>query len=338
MSDSLVHEIQVLRASFWSRRDPEGRAFASLADAYRRNGELEEAESLVQEGLRRHPDFATGHLIAAWVFRDKGDHVLVRQHLDRMLDLDPGNVLGLVERAASAAAEGDRDGAVGDLRRVLGADPSHPEARQRLEALELGSGWVADAPDIEEPELPRSDGSIVTRTMGELYARQGFRDRAAEVFEALVEREPENESLVERLAELRSPSDDEGNSPPAALEGDADVIESTAVAVEEEASTKGAPDDASGTISAYFDDLLAWVPGAVPIASLAPGSVPVLSEAGPSASDGPTAVPDELDIETQARDAEALTPGEEPLEAKTPDETSQEGMDDFNRWLRSLQS
>jgi len=338
LSDSLVHEIQVLRASFWSRRDPEGRAFASLADAYRRNGELEEAASLVQEGLRRHPDFATGHLVAAWVFRDKGDHVLVRQHLDRMLDLDRGNVLGLVERAASAAAEGDRDGAIGDLRRVLGADPSHAEARQRLEALELGSGWVQDAPDIEEPELPHSDGSIVTRTMGELYARQGFRDRAAEVFETLVEREPENESLVERLAEFRSPSEDEGNSPQAALEGDADVIESTTVAVEEEASTEGALDDASGTISAYFDDLLAWVPGAVPIGSLAPGSAPVLSEAGPSASDRPTDAPDELGIKTQARDAEALTPGEDPLEVKTPDEGSQDGMDDFNRWLRSLQS
>ena len=96
MSESLDKQIGILRTSFWSARDPEGRAFAPLADAYRRKGELDEAHLLVQDGLGRHPNFATGHLVAARIERDRGDLVSAREHLDRVLDLDDKNILALI--------------------------------------------------------------------------------------------------------------------------------------------------------------------------------------------------------------------------------------------------
>ena len=72
MSESLDQEIRTLRARFWSSQDPEGRAFAPLAEAYRQLGELDEATALVRDGLDRLPDFATGHLVASRVARDRG--------------------------------------------------------------------------------------------------------------------------------------------------------------------------------------------------------------------------------------------------------------------------
>lgn len=303
MSESIDHEIQVLRASFWSKRDPEGRAFASLAAAYQRNGELEEAHALVQEGLRRHPDFASGHLVAAWVARDKGDHVLAREHLDRVLDLDVSNVRGLIERAGTAASEGDRDGAVGDLQTVLVQDPSHREARERLEAIELGSVWEPEATDIQEPELPPVGGSMITRTMGELYARQGFRDRAVEVFETLLEWDGENEVIAKRLAELKSSGDEaEGSGP-----------EESQDAEEEIRGSKDGAEPTPRTTSFYLDDLLAWVPDAVPIAPLAP------------------------DVELYAEPGVTEMPAPLAAQSDTGEETPEEGLDDFNRWVRSLQ-
>ena len=65
------------------------------------------------------------------------------------------------------------------------------------------------------------------------------------------------------------------------------------------------------TIGGYFEDLRAWVPGAVPIAALAPDPVP--DSAG--ASEDSAALPD----------------------ATTP-ESGGEGSPDFEAWLRGLTS
>lgn len=223
MSDSPQEEVRVLRASFWSARDPEGRAFAPLADAYLRTGDVERAQLLLQDGLLRHPDFATGHLVAARVARARGNLVTAREHLDRVLELDGGNTFALVERAAAAVAEADREGALEDLRRAVELAPGNTEAVERLAALEDAGEpleatgratadppqqppWSGTEEDLREAEVPASDGSIFTRTMGDLYARQGFRERAVEIYEHLVAAEPGNDELLARLNELRASS------------------------------------------------------------------------------------------------------------------------------------
>ena len=49
MADSLENELHELRSLFWSERDPDGRVFAPLADAYRRQGDLAQALDLLRE-------------------------------------------------------------------------------------------------------------------------------------------------------------------------------------------------------------------------------------------------------------------------------------------------
>ncbi len=373
MSDSLDREISILRTSFWSARDPEGRAFVPLADAHRRKGELEEARALLQDGLERHPDFASGHLVAARVARDRGDLVSAREHLDRVLDLDHANITALIERAGTRASEGDREGAMEDLTAALESDPSNDDARQRLDTLESGAGWDVEVAPMEEAEVPDSDGAIYTRTMGDLYARQGFRDQAIEVYEHLLHADPGNEELALRLEELKAPD---------AQPSDADSFPDAEVGTGHALVRAGVPTEAetSGerSIAQYFEDLVAWVPGAVPIQSLAP-SVEEKPERDESA-DSVGVYDSGLD---ESEEAEAPTSGVEqdgeprthdlPAEAGTPDlvevteisdspvpesivngqnkppaeagadssedvdEPDESDLDDFNLWLRSLQ-
>ena len=307
MSDSLDQEIRALRAAFWSARDPEGRAFASLADAYRRMGNLDEAHLLVQEGLGRHPDFATGHLVASRVARERGDLVTAREHLDRVLTLDGGNVLALVERAGALASEGDREGASEDLQVALDQDPSNAEAKEHMEALETGSGLDPEPePESTDGEETAERGPILTRTMGDLYARQGFHERAVEVYEQLLERDPDDAALIDRLAELRASGTGERPS---------EAVEATPEPTGRNAQS----------IASYLEDLLAWVPGAVPIESLAPS----VDEAGTQG----TAV-EEVAAPNEALSEASRGPEDSPPE----DDDSEEGLDDFNLWLRSLQS
>lgn len=62
-----------------------------LADAYRRAGDLLRARLLLDEGLRRHPDFASAHVVAMRVARDVSDHAGALAATRRVLELDPGN-------------------------------------------------------------------------------------------------------------------------------------------------------------------------------------------------------------------------------------------------------
>ncbi|MSR23195.1 MAG: tetratricopeptide repeat protein [Gemmatimonadetes bacterium] len=370
MSESVDGEIRFLRSQYWSERDPEGRAFVPLADAYRRKGYLEEAASLVEDGIGRLPDFASGHLVAALVARDRGDSEGARSHLERVLHLDPENVTALLERSRVAAEAGGREAAVVDLRELLRLEPSHWEARQFLADVEL-AGPAGRGPAVEqaveqvesvkeqpgerpeeEPELEEELGTpqlgtfgalgaeerlLATRTMGELYARQGFVDRAIEVYEHLLTSDPHDEELSGRLGELR------GLTQPAPQPRPREELRAP-VRVELEAVREVTGDVAplsaplSGrSISAYLGDLLAWVPGAVPVESLAPDAVPTESLA-------PDAVePDAVEMDTEIRASELASAADRagPIEAtgarlheiKAPGE---EDLDDLQSWLASL--
>jgi tetratricopeptide (TPR) repeat protein len=284
-------EIRLLRTSFWSARDPNGRAFAPLAEAFRQQGDLDEAEALLKEGLSRHPTFTTALLVAARVARDRGDLPLAIEYLDRLIHLDGGNVFGLRDRAEARLVEGDREGALRDLREALRLDPESDEIRHRLDALASARAPTPPPVDDRDSEPDFVDRPILTRTMGDIYARQGFLARAIDVYEHLLAENPDDEDLRARLEELTGgPSSDQ----------------------EEGEAESHAPVAGSRTIAAYFEDLLAWVPGAVPIASLAPGA-PKGAASSPDSPLGPSGV-------------EGLGMGGQ----------SKDEIEEFNRWLEGL--
>lgn len=247
MPESPKEEIRILSASFRSERDPDGRAFAPLADAYLRSGDLAKAEEVVREGVARLPDFATGHLVAARVARARGDLQRTRAHADRVISLDPGNALARVERAAALFREGDAVAALLDLRSAIKTAPGGVATLAALVVLEaapeLGelvavavaehanTAHVRRAPPGGPPvgdgdraegdgrqRVPRRDpgasaapgevrfvdGAFVTRTMADLYAKQGLTERAVTVYEHLLVADPENTDLVARRDELAS--------------------------------------------------------------------------------------------------------------------------------------
>lgn len=475
MSEAIEQEIRTLRAQFWSHRDPEGRAFVPLADAYRRKGDLDEAVSLVQDGLARLPDFTPGHLVAARIHRAKGDLEGARVSLDHVLELDSANVLALLERAEVARDTGDHESAVSDLRRLLELDPGHMGARaalDRLEAappepavadpdpveaaaspqdelevdeleidgpeadeleiddleideLEIGSpqdelevdeleideleleptgpqtvavddedfdfdlggfddegarattdeaameaepepveASSADEPALEaEPDLAEfsdlveaeattapsggdeSDASLMTRTMADIFARQGLTDRAVEVYERLLERSPDDDELRSRLDELKALSggavaDEEAEEPELsqvapqwADDGQAEAEapspfawDATEEEPEEEIGAEAPPDASRAgparTIRDHFEDILAWEPGAVPVETLSPEADEAHAPEGSL-----------LDLRRK-RVTEPPPAPEAPAQGTEEDDD----LDDFRSWLKSLES
>ena len=54
------------------RSQPESLVFARLADAYRKAGEPQRALEVLEDGLRRHPDYASAYIVHARTLRDVG--------------------------------------------------------------------------------------------------------------------------------------------------------------------------------------------------------------------------------------------------------------------------
>jgi len=417
--EPLEEEIRTLHAVLGSDRDPDGRAFAPLADAYRRAGQPRKAFGLLTDGLARLPDFASGHVVAARLYAEQGLLAEGELAARRALDLDPDNVIamaalvrvlqssGKTEESAEMRAtlsllepevldeEGlaAEEGAVDDEPVMELADlaPDEPVVEPAdlapddepvveladlrpdepvmeladlqpdepvMEVADLASDEpimeladlrpdepvmdladLAPEPTLEmselapepepEPEPEReadvlapvglvdsgiagvasagtanpgddrggasSDGApaprIYTRTLAELYARQGFLDRAVEVFRQLRSEHPEDESLAERLRELEGELSGGANRQPPNTDSAAGALEAERARVRDEEleslardlagqgredsdvdtpfawagsdeTEDGSDEPASEepTIGSYFDELLSWRP------------------------------------------------------------------------------
>ncbi|TVP46864.1 MAG: tetratricopeptide repeat protein [Gemmatimonadales bacterium] len=138
VSDPIDQEIRILRAIFWSDRDPEGRAFVPLADAYLRKGSPDEAISLLEDGLGRHPEFSSAHMVAARAYRAMGARGAVHRALDSVLALDPGNASALRMKGEIAESDGNSAVALTAFREALDRNPDFEDLAGRIQRLALG--------------------------------------------------------------------------------------------------------------------------------------------------------------------------------------------------------
>jgi tetratricopeptide (TPR) repeat protein len=123
---------------------PEGRFFVPLANAYRKAGEVEHAESLLREGLRRHPDYLSAHIVLGRCLADRGAMAEASEEFRYVLSIDPQNLIALRTLGELAVAGSRRDEAVRWYEELLGVDPMNEDARRALESLRQSGGEVGE--------------------------------------------------------------------------------------------------------------------------------------------------------------------------------------------------
>jgi len=136
-----LSEIDKLKARY--EENPEGRYFAPLADAYRKSGRLDEAIELVKDGLTRHPDYLSAHIVLGRCYLDKKDDPAAKATLEGVLALDAENIIALKSLAEIAERMADNLGARKWLSQLLLIDPTNIDAEADLRRL--GGPPPADA-------------------------------------------------------------------------------------------------------------------------------------------------------------------------------------------------
>ena len=203
---ALDAEIQLLERRH--AENPEGRFFVPLADRYRKLGELDRAELLLRDRLRRHPDHVSARVVLAQCLEDLGRVDEAAGEFRSVLAVDPQNLLALRSLGRLAAAAGQHQEATGWYGELLAVDPTNEDAGRALEALHTlpEPPLVAD-PHFEEvfeevlDQSPEPRAELATETIAELYSRQGFHDRAADVYRELLRQHGDDPILRQRLEE-----------------------------------------------------------------------------------------------------------------------------------------
>ena len=139
--------------------NPDSLVFARLADLHRKAGDPERALEVLREGLRHHPEYASGHLVRGRCLRALGDREEAREAFRRVLELDGRNLVALRSLAELASERGDRPQARRHLRELLEVDPGNESARELLRSLSGTSGAAVSEPPPDAGEPVGSAGS-----------------------------------------------------------------------------------------------------------------------------------------------------------------------------------
>jgi tetratricopeptide (TPR) repeat protein len=155
-----ISELDKLEARY--RENPKGRNFAPLADAYRKAGLIDNAIDLCQEGLKLHPDYVSAHIVYGRCLIDKKDDPGAEQVYQKVLTLDPENIIALKVLAEIAERTSHFDDVVLWLTRLLAADPMNGDAAEALaRAKGKAAAAKAAAPTEPIPEPAVRDSQLI---------------------------------------------------------------------------------------------------------------------------------------------------------------------------------
>ena len=195
-------ELQNLIERYNRARD--SRLFAPLADAYRKNGEVDKAIEILERGLEKMPQYASAHVILGKCYYDKGATERAKAEFRRVLELDGENLVALKFMGDILLAEDKRAEAAEFYRRILAIDATNTEVARALKEME--ASFVVKEIDLADAKAMRNErpGELATMTLAGIYAAQGYYNKALRIYHDVLEREPGNMEAKEMAAKLET--------------------------------------------------------------------------------------------------------------------------------------
>ncbi len=242
-----AHREDIVKLESLYAEHPEGRIFTHLAEAYRKAGELDRAAEVLQEGLQRHPDYSSAHVVLGRVLADQGKSGEATAAFQRVLELDSHNLVALRGLGDLARGEGREADAIGYYARLLDVEPADDQVRQLMDSLTAEDAAQAAPPADSEADAgeraadePWGTGLDAEASESEPWAASGEAAEEAEPWSAAAEEEPADPWAA-------SGNEDREAEPWAALDDDDGTFEPWASldesAEEEPAGHEGAADE-----------------------------------------------------------------------------------------------
>ena len=133
-------------------KDPNSQVFAPLAEAYRELKMLREAENVIRNGMKRHPNFVSGLVTMAKILRDLGKVTEAIPPLKKAIQFAPENILAHQLSAELYLANKQPKEALKSFKMVLFLNPKSQVAQKAIQKLE---SLTADEYDDDVFEMTR---------------------------------------------------------------------------------------------------------------------------------------------------------------------------------------
>lgn len=204
--DPLTSEINELKTKL--SENPDSLLFAPLAEAYRKQGNLEEALATCRKGLEKHPNHTSARVVLGRVYQQQGKIDAAAAEFKKAIEIDAENMTAHTLLGALYLDRDDHQAAIEEFQKVLVLNPDDEEAQKGLKkAIEKAAGErkqpKPSAPEsAPAPKKNPAKDSTATLTMAELYLRQGHFEEALEVLRELQAMDPHNMMLRKKIADV----------------------------------------------------------------------------------------------------------------------------------------
>ena len=191
-------------------KDPNSMVFAPLAEAYRKAGMLDEAIKTAQEGLKLHPNYLSGMVALGRGYFEKGMLQEANKELEQVVKIAPDNIIAKnileeikkqwsgVSGQGSEKLEPEEEPEILEVEEIAEVEEVEAEPAFGEEISE--ELWTGEA--IPEKKAEPKKG-ITTETIAELYIKQGYLDKAIDIYQTLYDADPYNEEIKGKLDELK---------------------------------------------------------------------------------------------------------------------------------------
>lgn len=173
--------------------EPNSTAFVPLAEALRRARRLDEALTVLREGLRHHPDFVPARVTLARIHIERGHPVPATEILEDVLRTDPVNLAAVVLLAKIYLESGQH-------RR---AEPLISRARQ----LAPGDPRLNELMALQRPEPDfrhlRGEDSFASAQVAMFCEARGHLERALGIWQQILARYPDHSEILDRIRRLQ---------------------------------------------------------------------------------------------------------------------------------------
>lgn len=136
MSDIREIDDRITKCEKILSSNPGSQIFAALAEAHRRNGDIDAAFQVCQKGLKNHPNYGSAHVVMAKINLDKGLYDWAEKEIDKASSLG-GNAHAIEAlRCETMLNKGETEAVITRLRKGLQKDPHNGHLQKLLRMAE----------------------------------------------------------------------------------------------------------------------------------------------------------------------------------------------------------
>ncbi|MBI5633494.1 MAG: tetratricopeptide repeat protein [Nitrospirae bacterium] len=147
-------DIEKLREKF--DKDPNSKLFLPLAEEYRKEGMLEEAIDVLQQGLEKHVSYTSARVLLGKTYLEKGMMDEARKEFESVIKIVPDNLFAHKKLAEVYRDTGETDLAIKAFKAILKLNPMDEESLSSLRNIEAA---LSPAPVPVAEEAKKADSS-----------------------------------------------------------------------------------------------------------------------------------------------------------------------------------